>query len=46
MATGGYNASFDETPTSFGSDSMDDGGQKSSGGGESSAPLVAVDSKR
>jgi AP-3 complex subunit beta len=48
MATGGYNASFEENPMSFGSNTLDESAQNNgrSGGGESSAPLVGIDYKR
>ena len=48
MATGGYNASYEETPTSFGSDSLEEGGHHNgkSGGDESAAPFVGIDYKR
>lgn len=49
MATGGYNASFDENPTGFGSDSIEEGERSSNGGGGytgDSAPLFGIDYKR
>ena len=50
MATGGYNASFDEALTGFGSDNTENGQQhvdrSGSGGGVSSAPLMGIDYKR
>lgn len=51
MATGGYNASFDETLTGFGSENVEEGTGHSngkSGGypGDSAAPLVGIDYKR
>ena len=48
MATGGYNASFEESPTGFGSDTVDEirNGADRGGGGVSSAPLVGIDYKR
>ena len=48
MATGGYNASFDETLTGFGSENVEEGSNGKSGGypGDSSAPLVGIDYKR
>lgn len=49
MATGGYNASFDQTPTGFGSDSVAGEEAQVAGngkGGLDSAPLVGIDYKR
>ena len=51
MATGGYNASYEESgPTGFGNESLDDtsasNGGKSSGFSGDSAPLVGIDYKR
>lgn len=46
MATGGYNASYDEsTPTGFGSENVDDI-HNPDRGGVSSAPIVGIDLKR
>ena len=47
MSTGGYNASYEESPTGFGSESTEDGHNADrTGGGVSSAPLVGIDYKR
>ena len=49
MASGGYNASFDETPTGFGSDSAPAEEAQAAGNGKGrldSAPLVGIDYKR
>lgn len=50
MATGGYNASYDETPTGFGSESLEESGHINDkpGGGYAgdSSPLVGIDYKR
>ena len=47
MSTGGYNASYEESPTAFGSESVEDSHNADrTGGGVSSAPLVGIDYKR
>ena len=48
MATGGYNASFEETQTGFGNDSYDERQQENGKGysGASATPLVGIDYKR
>lgn len=47
MATGGYNASFDDNPTGFGSESTEEGQQTNAKSSySSSAPLVGVDYKK
>ncbi len=47
MATGGYNASYEESPSGFGSEAVEDGhNAERTGGGISSAPLVGIDYKR
>ncbi len=47
MSTGGYNASYEEAPTGFGSEGIDESRNADrTGGGVSSAPLVGIDYKK
>lgn len=47
MATGGYNASFDDNPTGFGSEAAEEGHQANGKSSySSSAPLVGLDYKK
>lgn len=48
MATGGYNASFDDAPTGFGSETTEDSQQTNgkTNYSSSSAPLVGLDYKK